>query len=336
MSLPSQSNVNRMNKPLANGMVRQRHGFTLVELLVVIAIIGILIALLLPAVQAAREAARRLQCSNNVKQLGLAMHNYHFTHGKLPYAASHWGHGGWVKMTLPFIEQGAISDRWDNSKLYSSEPNTSLCRIPLSTHMCPSDSHTTSSWGGIDYRMANFNYAVNLGNTSVYRVSPLNGVTFKGAPFHYEEAANNSGIVSHSFASIRDGTSNTLMFAEVRQAPDALATDPTRKDLRGLIWYGHHTGITTHQLPNTSVPDYVQSGWCPRPAEAAQMRMPCATESAQSGGATPKNLSARSVHPGGVQVGLCDGSVRFVSDSIQLSTWRNLGSMNDNEVLGAW
>ena len=312
-----------------------RRGFTLVELLVVIAIIGILVALLLPAVQAAREAARRIQCANNVKQLALAMHNYHTSFNTLPFAASHWGHGGWVKMTLPYIEQQAMADKWDETVLYSSQPNLDLCRIPLAAHLCPTDVHTRSSWGGIAYEMANFNYAVNLGNTSVYRVSPLNGVTFAGAPFYYEElpAAN---IEAFNFSAITDGTSNTLMFAEIRQAPSTLSQDTTNKDLRGLIWYGHHTGITTREAPNTSVPDYVQVGWCPKPTEAANLRMPCANESGQATGATPKNLSARSSHPGGVQGALCDGSVRFISNSIDLTTWRNLGSARDGAVLGSF
>ncbi len=312
---------------------RDRRAFTLVELLVVITIIGILIGLLLPAVQAAREAARRMQCSNNLKQLGLAMHNYHAAHGTLPFAASHWGHGGWVKMTLPYIEQQAMADNWDETKLYLQQPNLDLCRMPLATHICPSDVRTRSSWGGNAYEMANFNYAVNLGNTSVYRVSPLNGVTFRGAPFHYEEGVT-ADIETFDFASIRDGTTSTLMFAEVRQAPTSLATDSTHKDLRGLIWYGHQTGFTTHEAPNTTVPDYVQNGWCPKPDLAADIGMPCANESGQKSGATPKNLFARSTHPGGVQVTLCDGSVRFISESIELATWRNLGSSQDREVLG--
>ena len=312
-----------------------RAGFTLVELLVVIAIIGILIALLLPAVQAAREAARRMQCGNNLKQLDLAVHNYHAAMNTLPFAASHWGHGGWVKMTLPYVEQTALADKWDETVLYHVQPNLDICRVQIATHICPSDRRTRSSWAGIAYKMANFNYAVNLGNTSVYRVSPLNGVTFRGAPFHYEESPA-TDIEAFNFASITDGTSNTLMLAEVRQAPDSIGQDSTHKDLRGLIWYGHHAGITTHEAPNTSVPDYVQNFWCPEPARAAAIGMPCQHESGQATGATPKNLFARSNHPGGVHVALCDGAVRFVADTIDLTTWRRLGSSQDGEVPGSF
>ena len=314
---------------------RPLRGFTLVELLVVIAIIGILVSLLLPAVQAARAAARRMQCSNNMKQLCLGLHNYHAAFSVLPYSGSHWGNGGWVKMTLPYIEQNNLADKWDDTKLYQTQPNLDICRVQIPAHLCPSDVRTRSSWGGTPYEMANFNYAVNMGNTSVYRVSPLNGVTYREAPFHFEESAS-TNITSQNFGSIRDGTSNTLMLAEVRQAPNALAADSTHKDLRGLIWYGHHAGITTHEAPNTAVPDYVQNGWCPKPTEAADIGMPCATQSGTTTGSTPKNLSARSTHAGGVQVSLCDGSVRFISESIDLTTWRNLGSSQDGEVLGTF
>jgi prepilin-type N-terminal cleavage/methylation domain-containing protein len=315
-----------------NSATGKRHGFTLVELLVVIAIIGILIALLLPAVQAAREAARRAQCLNNLKQLGLAMHSFNTTHGKLPFAGAHWGSGGWVKASLPYIEQQTLADQWNDAVGYHVQPNLDVCRATIPTHICPSDRSTSSSWGGRAYRMANFNYAANLGNTSVFRVSPLNGVEYLEAPFHYEEDPNK--IVEVDLARVKDGTSNTLLLAEVRQAPDNLGQDSTHKDLRGLIWYGHHAGITTHEAPNALVPDYVQNFWCPNPAEAAAEGMPCQHESGKATGATPKNLSARSVHAGGVQVVLCDGSVRFVQDSIALTTWRNLGSSEDGEVLG--
>ena len=184
--------------------------------------------------------------------------------------------------------------------VYSTQPNLEICRKKVPVHICPSDNFTRSTWNNGGQAMANFNYAVNLGNTSVFRVTPLNGVTFQEAPFRYEEAVN-SNVVTYNFSSITDGLSSTLMIGEVRQGQDSTAG---QTDLRGLIWYGHHTGITTHNSPNTSVPDYVQSGWCPQPTAAANRRMPCATESGQNTGATPKNLSARSMHPGGVQVAL--------------------------------
>jgi len=313
---------------------REKRAFTLVELLVVITIIGILISLLLPAVQAAREAARRLQCSNNLKQLGLAMHNYHSAHNVLPFAASWWGCGGWVKMTLPFIEQSALAATWDESasKSYCDEPNLTICRMPISAHICPSDTPARSSWGGGNEALANFNYAVNLGNTSVYRVSPLNGVVFREAPFHYEEDRVSTKMRVFNLGDIRDGTSNTLMLAEVRQGQPT--ADSTHTDLRGLIWYGHHAGITTLEVPNTSVPDYVQGDFCGDAAVAAALGMPCASESGQTTGSTPKNLSSRSCHSGGVNVALCDGSVRFVGNSINQTTWQNLGSSQDGQVVG--
>jgi prepilin-type N-terminal cleavage/methylation domain-containing protein/prepilin-type processing-associated H-X9-DG protein len=308
---------------------RRPAGFTLVELLVVIAIIGVLVALLLPAVQSAREAARRMSCGNNLKQLALAMHNYHDTHGKLPYSAAHWGHGGWVKMTLPFVEQRALWEQWKEGVVYSSQPNLELCRTKLKSHLCPADNFTRSTWNNGGQRMANMNYAVNLGNTTVYRVSPFNGVTFNGAPFHYEENWAPGKPETFSFAAITDGTSNTLMLAEVRMGQRPSSGGQT--DLRGLQWYGHHQGITTLEPPNTKTPDYVQVNWCPDPTGAAAIGMPCATESGQATGSTPKNLSARSLHPGGVQTAMCDGSVVFVINSIDINTWRNRGSSQDGQ-----
>jgi prepilin-type processing-associated H-X9-DG protein len=304
----------------------------------VITIIGILIALLLPAVQAAREAARRLQCSNNLKQLALGMHNYHDAHSTLPYATSGATHGGWAKMLVPFLEQGALVTRWDETKDFGQEPNRTICQTSISAFICPSDIPTRSSWGGDNQRFVNFNYAVNLGNTSVFRVSPLNGVVFREAPFHCDTGSDfvapaSTKIRTFNLADIRDGTSNTLMFAEVRQGQ--AAAGPNDTDLRGLIWYGHHAGFTTHELPNTPVADHLFIlAFCGDATQAASLGMPCDQASGPNTGSTPLNIFSRSMHSGGVNMALCDGSIRFVSNSINLTTWRNLGSSEDGATPG--
>ncbi len=313
--------------------------FTLVELLVVITIIGILIALLLPAVQAAREAARRMQCSNNLKQIALATHNYESVFKTFPYGGSGWvgpnsGAPNWLVLIMPYTELSNVAERWDMATNYTLEPNISICRTRFALFTCPSDVPTTSSWGAPAARMANYNYACNLGNTSVYRVSPLDGVVFAEAPFYSENDVRLLKVAR--FADITDGTSHTLMYAEVRQGQTKIDDDHT--DMRGLIWYPCHSGITTHWPPNTTVPDYlvwaVYCGGADVGGAGAEIGMPCAQASGLYTGSTPLNLSARSLHAGGVQTAACDGSVRFVNDSIHLTTWRNLGSSQDGQALG--
>ncbi len=296
----------------------KKNAFTLVELLVVIAIIGILIALLLPAVQSAREAARRMHCSNNLKQLGLAMHGYHTVHGSLPYAANgrHWG--SWVRAMLPYIEQQAMYDQYDEDTRYQVSPNVELIRNRIAAYTCPSDT-ATASW--LDGRIPNYNYAVNLGNTSVWRTSPLNGVEFERAPFYNQNDPVIDNIPTYSFSNIRDGTTNTLMLGEIRQGQND-------NDLRGLTWFGPACGFTTHNGPNSPVPDYLDGGWCPSASQNLP-DWPCQAATSSN----PQNFSARSQHPGGVHVVLCDGSVHFVSDNIALETWRALSSMAGGELI---
>lgn len=294
-----------------------RKGFTLVELLVVIAIIGVLIALLLPAVQQAREAARRSSCQNQLKQLGLAMHNYHDTFLALPYgyisspvsSDPEVSGLGWVKAMLPFIEQGNLNEQWDFSRTYHhSGTNLDLIRTTIPNFLCPSDS-PSRTWNDVP----NYNYAANFGTTDMNRTNPLNSVAYLQSPF--EHIGRN-----YRFAAITDGLSHTMLLAEVRQGQ-------VSGDLRGLTWYGQHAGFMTHYGPNSTSPDQLQSSFC-KNAEMEPLGMPCV-------GGTPL-FSARSQHPGGVQATLADGSVPFIAETISIDTWRHLSAMNDGKVLGEY
>ncbi|MEW4451703.1 DUF1559 domain-containing protein [Bremerella sp. JC817] len=296
-----------------------RRGFTLVELLVVIAIIGVLIALLLPAVQQAREAARRIQCSGNLKQLGLAMHNYHDVVNSLPigYIGDTTG-DGWVKGVLPYIEQNAMYDQWTESQNYNTGTNQSnVCQIRIDLMSCPSDTET--QWYN---SIPQYNYAVNLGNTSSLRVTPLNGVTFASGPFHNENSASGT-CKTYGLRDVVDGTSNTLMLMEVRQGLES-------QDLRGLTWWGPGSGVTAHYAPNTTSPDALNSGFC---KSNPTRGMPCQGYTAIADASNPLIFSSRSQHPGGVQVAMCDGSVRFMPETIDITVWRGLSTMQNGEVI---
>lgn len=308
----------------------KKTGFTLVELLVVIAIIGILVGLLLPAVQAAREAARRMSCSNNLKQLGLAMHNYHDTFKNFPNGATGAGPNApqiadqnqsgyvWIRFILPYIELNNLAEKWVPSRQYTHGGNVDVIRTEIAAYLCPSDT-PTKTWNSTP----NYNYAVNFGNTDTNRNSPFNSVTFNGAPFEYTTGANGK---TYSFRDILDGTSSTVMVGEIQQGQ-------VGQDLRGLTWYMPHVGITTFAGPNTSTPDALNGGFCQN-ATNAPLGLPCVAASTADG--SPTRFSARSRHPGGVQVTLCDASVRFVGETIDIVTWRNLGAMRDLQPIGPY
>ncbi|MCR9118939.1 MAG: DUF1559 domain-containing protein, partial [bacterium] len=215
----------------------------------------------------------------------------------------------WFHALLPFSEQSNFYDRWDYGSTYHNGSNLTLIRTELPGLLCPSDP-ATSTWNSVP----NYNYACNFGVTDVNRTNPLNSVAFEGAPFEYADDT------THKFRDITDGTSNTMMIGEVRQGQ-------VSGDLRGLTWYGPHTGFMAHYAPNSSSPDLLSSGFC-KNTEMAPKGMPCA-------GGT-HIFSARSSHPTGVQVTLCDGSVRFITETINLTTWRNLASMSDGDVLGEY
>lgn len=307
-------------------MRSRSRGFTLVELLVVIAIIGILVALLLPAVQAAREAARRMQCGNNLKQIGLAMHNYHDVYKNFPPGA--WGccWGTWMICIQPFAEQRQLYDQYSferkwgtpgpDDQRYSSAVNLPVTRTRLKTHTCPSDT-VNAPFSNI----TSHNYAANFGNTGYGGPATLNGVPHNGSPFSYIASNTSLGKIV-GLASILDGTSNTLMVAEVLQG--------TGTDLRGFVWWGDASSYSAYLTPNTALPDRIYTaGYC---VNLPLRNLPCAVSTTTD----PTMFAARSRHPGGVQGALCDGSVRFISSTIDLATWRALGTSQGGEPIGEY
>ena len=309
------------------GRLKAKQAFTLIELLVVIAIIGILVALLLPAVQSARESARRVECVNNLKQVSLAVHNYSDTHGSFPVGAYGCCWGTWIEATLPFIEETALADRYDDngkydnpnsSYRYSGNRNRPVTTNKVSQLTCPSDEANATSLPGFA-DITSHNYAVNYGNTGYiagYLTQPdvratYGSVKFGGAPFKLMGGPNLKPY-SARFADITDGTSNTLMYSEVRQGHG--------NDLRGFSWWGYASGFHTYLAPNTSQPDVMQSaGYCVNDG----INPPCIGGHSAS---QPMTNAARSRHPNGVQASNCDGSVRFVSDDIAIDTWRELST----------
>jgi len=224
-----------------NAMRPVGSAFTLVELLVVIAIIGVLVALLLPAVQTAREAARRSQCTNNLKQLSLAMMNYEDSFKVLPGGTGRYGccWGTWMVRVLPYMEQGALSNLYQNSDgndctgpRYSQAPNpANVTTRRIKALTCPSDFPNAPL-----LNITNHNYGVNFGNTSFFQVPLVSGgitIQFMGAPFMTYTASSDGGDGPNGcpavatfkdvygrpvrLAEISDGTSNTVMAAELKQ-----------------------------------------------------------------------------------------------------------------------
>jgi prepilin-type N-terminal cleavage/methylation domain-containing protein/prepilin-type processing-associated H-X9-DG protein len=314
-------------------------GFTLVELLVVIAIIAVLIGLLLPAVQSAREAARRSACSNNLKQIGLALHNYHSSFNVFPPGVE-WseiwppavgGYNGptWIAKILPYLDEKSLADRYNKNFGFGSGsgPNMVIASQQLPAFLCPSDEQQPNTNVNGPYpngAYAKGNYAGNNG------VGPMqdanNDPMCSGCP-----VPRRPGIFMHdsrtSIAKITDGTSKTAMVGELLKGP---GRNGGQEGWQGVMHYPEGCMYQHDRAPNTSVPDDLRTGWCGTPRPFA----PC-TE-AYSPGATRLILSARSRHPGGAHVGMADGAVRFADDSISLSTWRNLGIINDGQALEQW
>jgi prepilin-type N-terminal cleavage/methylation domain-containing protein/prepilin-type processing-associated H-X9-DG protein len=312
----------------------RRRGFTLIELLVVIAIIAVLFALLLPAVQAAREAARRAQCVNNLKQIGLAMYSYHDSVGTLPPGRKGWGWGTWQMYVLPYLEQSALYNAYnqmgdslndvtlDSLLLYMGPVNCTVTTVRLNVLTCPSDFPNAPLED-----VTSHSYGCNYGNTDLYQDTPVGGVIFGGAPFTdigADPTGQTPGQPTVSFAQFQDGTSNTLLAAEVVQGQGA--------DLRGFTWYGPSSGFTSFIGPNSLAPDILT--YADQCAYPFATNPPCTYENAPGAGPSVV-LAARSRHPGGVSAVFGDGSVHFIKNSINLSIWRALTTTRGGEVLSA-
>jgi len=329
-------------------MSKQRPGFTLIELLVVIAIIAVLIALLLPAVQQAREAARRSQCKNNLKQLGLALHNYHDVYNRFPMGGLALGSGGAFSpqaRLLPFIDGANLSNLIDFSQPYGAQPNVSRNKVP--TYHCPTDpdirpklnaSNEITNWP--------ISYAANAGEWLTWdAVNRKNGTGAFGQR------------VCMAARDFSDGLSNSLMLSEVKAFQPYLKTssDPSSpttvpgsasavasllgssgavKATAHSEWVEGRTpqfSFTTTLGPNTKTPC---SGSCTDAGGVAYSDVDYVSNSEQDTTSTWAVVTSRSHHVGVVQSLLGDGSVRSISSNISLVTWRGLGTRNGGEVLG--
>ncbi len=303
-------------------VLRSRRGFTLVELLVVIAIIGVLVALLLPAVQQAREAARRMSCSNNMKQLGLALHNYHDTFKVFPYG---WLSSSymqtlkrdcWYQRILPFIEQGAAYDQymaWNGQWIMDTPAAIRDLQVPAL--VCPSDASAPAVGGSGGYRSGADGFQGTYVGCRGSQILLRNG--------------ENGGIFNLAsktkFASVVDGTSNTLAFSEaiIRGSTNTGGWGGPGGYWGGAEWGGF--GYTCYEPPNTTVPDRIYK--C---KNESFPNSPCVSV----GSTTQIETYARSYHPGGVMATLCDGSVRFIAETINRQTYQALGTRQGAEVVG--
>ncbi|HTQ37806.1 MAG TPA: DUF1559 domain-containing protein [Pirellulales bacterium] len=312
----------------------QRRAFTLVELLVVIAIIGILIALLLPAVQAAREAARRSQCENNLKQWGLAMHNYagakkHFPLGSQSHAAGSTTtppRQTWVINLWAFIEEKGLSNQFNINLDWNLPPNTNTDSMTgltgqyVDLYYCPTDTEGNDQTGANDDERRRGNYAVNWGNSTYGQNPEPAGI----APFS-QIKGNAATPRLTTFSMITDGTSNTLMMAEILRGW-YIGDNEWRGDIhndQGEFRFNTIVNSTISMTPNA-----LQSDLVGRFTPTGDPLMPAKQG---AGNAVGDYYAARSRHIGGVNVSFCDGSVRFISDAIKPSIWSALGTMNGGE-----
>lgn len=322
----------------------RRPGFTLIELLVVIAIIAVLIALLLPAVQQAREAARRSQCKNNLKQLGLAMHNYHDTFKVFPSASGGNGFSPHSRV-LPYLDQAPLYNTLNfqtttaisQGSLPVDANNAAAWVRNLTIFRCPTDVDNLPDPATVGGRN---NYWTNTG-TGVLNGAP--GATVGSTNYGMPE--NNGAIIQSRFlglSDITDGASNTALMSEKRLGDGSNAISTPATDTYQPGTYPSNADEAYQLCMATDVNDLSLQGksnigvsWLAgsndstfyfhaQPPNGRSCRFPPSRMSS----------SANSMHIGGVQVLLCDGGVRFVSSNINLGTWRAIGTRNGGEVAG--
>lgn len=312
-----------------NKGTRRRSGFTLVELLVVIAIIGVLVGLLLPAVQSAREAARRMECTNNLKQWTLAVHNHidsrngYFSIGANPDVRTvengrTYHRISWPVELWPYIEQGALYEQYDFTLGFYQDPNMETCRQHIPGYSCPSDSSRAEQSHSDTYWRVMGNYVTNMGNTHLHQNAADQDI-FTGSPFG----------VGHVYrmADILDGTSNTACFSEIIIASPG-QIDDNRGDILNDEGSPAFMSILT---PNSSSPDQCRAckDSSQDPNNNEYRTIPCA----EVGSNTEYQIAARSRHSGGVNASMCDGSVRFVTDSVSQQVWEAALSAKGGEVV---
>lgn len=318
----------------------RRSAFTLIELLVVIAIIAVLIGLLLPAVQKVREAAARAKCSNNLKQLGLAVHGFHDTNQVLPkgFRDSPGATGqvehrreNWFQLCLPYMEQQAVYDTYiaDNTGfntgdtvnqwLHQMTGTQRTAIVPIMS--CPSDGAAPGKGANGGTTAFQGSYAVCAGGMTWSGTTPTQVDT--------TAAADPGGMFYRdsklAINTIRDGSSNTLMASEGIIRGNSTGAWGELGGFWGGAPHGSF-GFSTFQLPNTSAADRVYS--CKATTyPGAPNNAPCENGSA---GSLPGRWNyARSYHTGGVNVAMGDGSIRFLRDNIDLQTYRALGTRSD-------
>jgi prepilin-type N-terminal cleavage/methylation domain-containing protein/prepilin-type processing-associated H-X9-DG protein len=346
-------------------------GFTLVELLVVIAIIGILVALLLPAIQAAREAARRSTCVNNLKNLSLACLNYESTKNELPYGRKFddWDAYTWTQLILPYIEQQSVYDNYwtlpdpvysnprsggNNLAPGSYGPLADDPRMRAARHSqippfyCPSGQAPQANelnTPGYGFWRGNYFGCVGAGDmygngvlfsdgTNEPPNKPIRNSEWKGA---FAVKPHGGGGPPPLYTPVRikdfvDGTSNTLLLSE-----SLVPVVPGWGGAIGETIYGNMGGalFSAYTTPNSSIEDK-PNGPCPQQQGDTEYPAPCLSNGGNAPGSPSGARSyaaARSRHPGGVNVSLADASVRFVTDDIATNVWRAAGTRAWNEPL---